>query len=206
MQEDRNNKKFWDKFAFMYSKFMSRNDYIYDEVCNMARYRLHKDMNVLELACGTGQLSFRLYRSVNKWIATDFSENMIKRAKKRDRSNSIDFHVADATNLLYPDRHFDAVVIANALHIMPQPEMSLREAFRVLKPNGILIAPNFVFEGNFGKYRMWMLERLGFHSFHKWSAEEYVNFVKANNFFVSEAVLIDSSPLVELMLVAIRGD
>jgi ubiquinone/menaquinone biosynthesis C-methylase UbiE len=50
--------------------------------------------------------------------------------------------VADATALPYADDSFDAVLIANALHVMPEPEKALREIDRALRLGGILIAPN----------------------------------------------------------------
>ena len=48
-------------------------------------------MNVLELACGTGQLSFPLSDCTNSWTATDFSENMIKQAKRRGTTENLVF-------------------------------------------------------------------------------------------------------------------
>ncbi|MFQ9418242.1 MAG: class I SAM-dependent methyltransferase [Lachnospiraceae bacterium] len=43
------------------------------------------------------------------------------------------FEVADATDLPYENHSFDVVLIANALHIMPEPEKALKEIERVLK-------------------------------------------------------------------------
>ena len=57
---------------------------------------------------------------------------------------SLSFEVADAINLPYADGSFDVVIIANALHVMENPEQALSEINRVLRSNGILIAPNFV--------------------------------------------------------------
>ena len=90
-------------------------------------------MNVLELACGTGQLSFPLSDCTNSWTATDFSENMIKQAKRRGTTEKLSFCVADATALSYENENFDCVVISNALHIMPEPEKAMQEIRRVLK-------------------------------------------------------------------------
>ncbi|MCR5024844.1 MAG: class I SAM-dependent methyltransferase [Lachnospiraceae bacterium] len=42
------------------------------------------------------------------------------------------------------DASFDAVIISNALHIIPDPEKALSEINRVPKKDGILIAPNFI--------------------------------------------------------------
>ena len=64
--------------------------------------------------------------------------------------------MADATALSYADDSFDAVLIANALHVMPEPEKALREIDRALRLGGILIAPVFpiVKEGKEGWRQM----------------------------------------------------
>ena len=54
--------------------------------------------------------------------------------------------IQDATKLTYESENFDVVVIANALHIMPNPDLALWEIHRVLKKDGILFAPTFVYE------------------------------------------------------------
>ena len=52
-------------------------------------------------------------------------------------------------NLLpYADESFDVVIVSNALHIVPQPEKALQEIKRVLKDDGVLIAPTFTHAGN----------------------------------------------------------
>ena len=73
---------FWQGMAAHYSKFMRRSAPIYAEICNHIRPHLTRDMNVLELACGTGQLSFPLSPYVRLWEATDASSKMIAEAKK----------------------------------------------------------------------------------------------------------------------------
>ena len=96
----------------------------------------------MELACGTGQITFLMAGKSGSWEATDYSENMIKEAEKRNQGEhkceQLRFCVQDATNLTYEDEKFNVVVIANALHIMPQPEKALKEIHRVLKKDGIL--------------------------------------------------------------------
>lgn len=100
---------------------------------------------------------------VRLWEATDFSENMIVEARKKPRSSRLHFSVQDATALLYAPDSFDAVVISNALHIMPHPELALAEIKRVLKPGGILYAPTFVHGRGAGfRLRAWLLTLAGF--------------------------------------------
>lgn len=107
---------------------------------------LKKEMNVLELAAGPGVLSEKIGQYCGTLEATDFSEEMIAVAEKKSVPANIHFAVADATNLSYEDGQFDAVVIANALHIMPDPKAALKEIKRVLKDGGILIAQTFTRE------------------------------------------------------------
>ena len=134
------NKEFWQRTAKSYGSFMKHSWKLYDTICERIRPGLTREMNVLELACGSGQLSFRLAGRVRLWEATDFSENMIVEARKKPRSSRLHFSVQDATALLYAPDSFDAVVISNALHIMPHPELALAETKRVLKPDGRLFA------------------------------------------------------------------
>ena len=75
--------------------------------------------------------------SVKLLEATDFSEEMIRQAKAKTHSSRLHFSVQDATSLPYAEETFDAAVISNALHIMPEPEKALAEIRRVLKPSGI---------------------------------------------------------------------
>ena len=54
---------FWQGMAAHYSKFMRRSAPIYAEICNHIRPHLTRDMNVLELACGTGE-DMRLHHRI----------------------------------------------------------------------------------------------------------------------------------------------
>lgn len=152
------NKQFWERFSRHYSGFMSRSQATYQQICKAMRPFLKRDMDVLELACGTGQLSVPLSPCVRSWEATDFSAEMIRQAKKQVHSSRLHFSVQDATQLPYGPESFDAVVISNALHVMPHPEKALAEAWRVLKPGGWLFAPTFVWgKSRSARLRFWFM-------------------------------------------------
>ena len=188
------NKEFWQRTAKSYGSFMKHSWKLYDTICERIRPGLTREMNVLELACGSGQLSFRLAGRVRLWEATDFSENMIVEARKKPRSSRLHFSVQDATALLYAPDSFDAVVISNALHIMPHPELALAEIKRVLKPGGILYAPTFVHGRGAGfRLRAWLLTLAGFKVYFKWTAEEFERFISEHNFQIRQTALLGGS-------------
>ena len=188
---DKSNKKFWNKFAKLYAPFMKKDKGVYDNVCEYIRPYLNRNMNVLELACGSGQLSFNLSKYAKNWIGTDFSEQMILEARKRGENENLTFEVADATSLSFSDGEFNCVVIANALHIMPEPDEAMREIYRVLKPNGILSAPTFLWkEGTQSKFKKWIMSVVGFKMYQEWNKKQFKGFIEKHGFSVVEMNLI----------------
>lgn len=184
------HKGFWDRWAGRYDRLMSGEQAAYARIANRMRRKLNKNMVVLELACGTGMLSTLLAGSVKHLEATDFSEEMIRQAKQKYHSTRLYFSVQDATALPYAPQSFDAVVISNALHIMPEPEKALAEIRRIIKPDGILFAPTFTAAGSpLGRLKIRLMELSGFKVFHKWTPREYLDFLNENGFLVTESVI-----------------
>lgn len=177
------NKAFWNKWASRYDRTMSGSRNTYDFIIREIKKTLNRDMTVLELACGTGLVSERIAGSVKMLEATDFSEDMIRKAKEKAHSCRLHFSVQDATNLPYAPETFDAVIISNALHVMPSPDKALSEIARVLKSSGILIAPTFTMADTFlGKMQMRIMALSGFKVFHKWSSDAYLKYLNASGF------------------------
>lgn len=56
--KDKANKGYWQRLAKIYAPLMESDKKFYNAICGYIRDYLKSDMNVLELACGTGQLSF----------------------------------------------------------------------------------------------------------------------------------------------------
>ena len=157
-------------------------DFMYDRIPAQI-----KGMDVLEIATGPGLLAKHVAPSAKRMVATDYSDGMIAEAKKGDCPGNLSFEIADAMNLPYAADSFDAVIIANALHIVPDPEKVLWEIDRVLKPGGILIAPNFVEHKGTLTSRVWsgILRLAGVRFEHQWSASEYLGFLEANGWRVT---------------------
>src|SRR6476620_175446 len=102
---------------------------------------------VLDVGVGTG-LSLSDYSRTTKLCGVDISEPMLRRALKRVRemklSNVEVLSVMDAKNLAFPENFFDAVVAQYVITAVPDPEGTLAEFVRVLKPGGELILVNHI--------------------------------------------------------------
>lgn len=88
---------------------------------------------VLDLACGTGDVSLVLQRAGFAVVGGDFCEPMLERAKAKGVKETV---VADALNLPFGDGSFDAVTIAFGYRNFEDRPRALREIRRVLKPGG----------------------------------------------------------------------
>mgnify|MGYP002738697704 CR=1 FL=1 len=199
------NKKFWERAAKVYTRFHEKgNRDIYAALTKHIEPLLRADMTLLELACGTGQLIVPLAERVKHWTATDYAHGMVKETARRVTLPNVDFAVEDATCLTLPDAAFDTVIIANALHIMPDPDAALREIHRVLKPGGLLIAPTFVYEGNINNFRQALMKLVGFKTYHRWTLKSYQQFVCERGFKLREAFLIQGKLLPLAVLTATR--
>lgn len=192
--KDRSNKRFWQRMARLYAPFMRSPDQLYNELGDRLSRYLTLEMDVLELACGSGQLTFRLVGAAGHWEATDYTERMVAEAEKHPHPQNLRFAVQDATNLPYPDHSFDAVLIANALHIMPEPNRALQEIRRVLRPGGVLLAPTFIWGTNARqRASAWIMRQAGFRVFHWWSAEGFACFAQQAGFAVTERAILGGS-------------
>lgn len=199
----KDNKKFWDRYAKLYDFEISKfNKSAYDKMYERIRIVLNEKMKVLEIATGTGLISINVASAVKSIVATDFSTKMIAAAKKKVTPNNVEFLVEDAMNLSFLDETFDAVIISNALHIMPNPTVVLENIKRVLKPNGLLIAPTFShghIKDSTWNFNAWVLKKIGFETYSKWTPEEYVSFISDNGFEVNNWQILKAGfPLVYL--------
>ncbi len=119
---------------------------------------------MLELATGTGLIAKHIVNAAAHIEATDASAEMIAEAKRGNHSAKLHFSVQDMFRLPYAEESFDVVIVSNALHIVPQPEKALQEIKRVLKDDGVLIAPTFTHAGNSfsGKVKAFFMRMAGF--------------------------------------------
>ena len=190
----REHKSFWDKNAGRYDRFMRKDREAYEEMYERIR-PLVRRKTVLELATGTGLIAKHIVNAAAHIEATDASAEMIAEAKRDNHSAKLYFSVQDMFRLPYADQSFDVVIVSNALHIVLQPEKALCEIHRVLKDDGVLIAPTFTHAGNsfFGKIRAFFMKLAGFPLHSKWTSEEYLAFLRQNGWAVRESAVLKAS-------------
>ena len=137
---------FWDKVAWAYDLFADGiNRKANKKLCEQVGQLIAPEDTVLECACGTGLLSGVIAKQCRCLTATDFSENMLRRARRKYKNlPNVRFEQADILKLGYPDESFDAVVAANVIHLLDAPEKALRELERVCKPGGKIIIPTYM--------------------------------------------------------------
>ena len=190
----KNRRNFWDRTAIIYDRFMRRDAAAYDRMYALLR-PVVRDKTVLELAAGTGLIAKHIANAAEYIEVTDASEQMIRQAEREDHAENLHFSVQDMFCLPYADAAFDVVIVSNALHIVPQPERALREIKRVLKDDGVLIAPTFTHaENSFpGKVKAFFMNLAGFPLHSKWTSEEYLKFLQQNDWTVRKSVILKAS-------------
>jgi demethylmenaquinone methyltransferase / 2-methoxy-6-polyprenyl-1,4-benzoquinol methylase len=114
---------------------------------SFAEILAHPDARILDLCCGTGDMTFALRRQAGNCtpqvFGADFSHAMLQRARSKSRDkvsngkSAAPYWIeADALCLPFPDRHFSLVTSAFGFRNLADYDAGLREIARVLQPGG----------------------------------------------------------------------
>src|ERR1700753_4030519 len=135
-----------------YGRWAPVYDLVFGKVCDHGRQSTIAEADriggrILDVGVGTG-LSLSDYAASTKICGVDISEPMLRKAQQRVRSlglkNVETLAVMDAKNLAFADSSFDAVVAQYVITAVPDPEGTLDDFIRVLKPGGELILVNHI--------------------------------------------------------------
>lgn len=97
---------------------------------------------LLEIAAGTGVATRAIASTLPprvSIVATDLNPAMLERASAIGTSRAVEWRAADATELPFPDRTFDAVVCQFGAMFFPEKVTAFSEARRVLRPGGVFL-------------------------------------------------------------------
>lgn len=131
----------WDKAAAYYeNSWQAQLKPAHDLLIEKAN--IQPGENILDLAAGTGLISFRMAEQVTPSgtiTATDISDEMVKIGSLTAQSlelMNVSFERMDAENILYEENSFDLTTCALGLMYFPDPDAALKEMYRVLKQGG----------------------------------------------------------------------
>ena len=136
----------YDRFTRVFSYGMDRG--WKRELLSYLAATVPGDGHVVDLACGTGDLSFAAARVVPEGRVTglDVSARMIEAAEERRMhlgADRVRFSTGDMMSLSLADESADAVTAGYAFRNVPEVGAALDEAVRVLKPGGRLFVLDF---------------------------------------------------------------
>ncbi|WP_298958519.1 class I SAM-dependent methyltransferase [uncultured Roseibium sp.] len=144
--------RFWSKAAKKYAASPIKDQKAYEKTLERTTEHLGPQDKVLELGCGTGSTALLLSGNVSTYLATDFAGGMIDIAnekllteKERNSASAdgLSFAVADVFSEEIEARDgkgYDAVLAYNFLHLVENPEDTLKRVRDLLNPGGLYIS------------------------------------------------------------------
>ena len=138
-----------DEQSQYWSKVARKYDYVVDlqiggKTRSLIQEKVAKEARLgtlVEFGCGTGFYTGVLSEKADSIVATDISPGMLAVAKKQIKAENVRFQLEDCQKTSFPDRAFDTAFISLVIHFT-EPEKTLAEMRRVLKPGGTLIITN----------------------------------------------------------------
>jgi ubiquinone/menaquinone biosynthesis C-methylase UbiE len=77
-------------------------------------------------------------------MATDYSDEMLAVAKKQLKDlQNVTVEKADCEKTDFPDGKFGSVFMANLIHVIGNPSITLQESYRILKNGGLLLIVDY---------------------------------------------------------------
>ena len=174
---------FWDKIAGIYDLAEWTNRKAYAGAARRVAQLVPHGARVLDCAAGTGEFSLAAAKGAGSVLCTDLSLPMLDKARRKAAKqglSNVNFAQRDITALTDPEGAFDVVIAANVLHLLPRPEIAVRELWRVTAPGGRLILPTFL-QGKVGTAYGTMIkiyQGVGFHYEHAFTQETYRAFLE----------------------------
>ena len=119
----------------------------------LADWQIPAGVDMLDVACGAGQIAIPAARAGVHVTGVDIASNWIEQARTRAATErlTVQFDEGDAEDLPYPDASFDVVVTLVGAMFAPRPERAASELVRVCRPGGRIIMVNWTPPGFVGQ-------------------------------------------------------
>ncbi|MDY6978422.1 MAG: class I SAM-dependent methyltransferase [Pseudomonadota bacterium] len=120
----------------------------------LERYPVRPGADILDVACGNGQIALAAARAGARATGIDIADNLIEQGRRRAREESlaVRLDVGDAESLPYADNSFDQVYSIIGAMFAPRPEQAAAELLRVCRPGGQIIMVNWTPDGFIGQF------------------------------------------------------
>jgi SAM-dependent methyltransferase len=117
------------------------------------RLNLQKGERVLDVACGSGNLSIPAARKGAIVTGIDIAPNLVEQARARAAAENLEckFEEGDAENMPYDDESFDTVMTMFGAMFAPRPDVTASELIRVCRKGGRIAMGNWTAEAFTGK-------------------------------------------------------
>ncbi|MFX0125457.1 MAG: class I SAM-dependent methyltransferase [Candidatus Hodarchaeota archaeon] len=123
----------------------------------LQKLQLISSKKALDVATGDGvfiRLLMKTLKSFNSFTGIDTSEKNLRSASRRSKRNVTQFIKMDARDLDFSDNSFDLISISESLHHIEEPQLVLKEIYRVIQPDGIFILQESISNKNQEKSRL----------------------------------------------------
>lgn len=169
----------FDLFTEEYESWFIENKTLFQSELLALRQAVPVGKKGIEIGIGSGIFAEQL----NIYFGIDPSANMLKVAKKRN----IEVKKGFAEELPYPDNSFDFAVFITSICFIANPTKAIREANRILKPNGNIIIAIIDKESYLGQI---LAREKNENKFYKdatfYSVPEMIELIEANDFNVTD--------------------
>jgi SAM-dependent methyltransferase len=123
-------------------KMNENNAFVYQQAFSLMN--IHKGDHVLEIGFGNGRFLAQVLQQASEgWVAgIDFSQEMVQEAlfinQAYIQTKQIEIQHGSFNAIPYADSKFDKVFTINTIYFLENPQEALKEAYRVLKPGGMI--------------------------------------------------------------------
>jgi ubiquinone/menaquinone biosynthesis C-methylase UbiE len=196
---DYKKEEYWSRFA---NTFDEDQTYVVGEPVQQAIVeRLSGESGLgelIEFGCGAGFYTKVLAANASHVMATDLSDEMlaVARTQLKDLQN-VTVEKADCEKTDFPDGRFGSVFMANLIHLIENPSITLQESYRILKDGGLLLIVNYTGYG----MKLFEIMKMGIRFFRRWgkppaysksklSPDELCSLVESAGFKVEEVQLM----------------